>query len=129
MGIDLGMDFASITMDALGLRHPDGVGISPERLAHALGMSLAELASGAKVPLDVATGDPGSAPLQSHLHDLVSATALAAIISGDIGKAALWLRHEPIPAFRNLTGYQLVCAGRTDDLSGYLESIEAGFVG
>lgn len=123
------MDFASITIVALGLRRPDGVGVSPERLAHALGMSLAELASGANVPLAVATDDPASAPLQSHLHDLVSAIAMAGIISGDLGKAALWLRHAPISAFRNLTGYQLVCAGRTDDLSAYLESIEAGFVG
>lgn len=113
----------------LGLRLPDGVGISPERMADALGMTLADLANGANVPLNVATVDPRFAPLQAHLHDLVAALAAAAVVTDDVQKAALWLRHAPIPALRHLTGYQLVCAGRKDDVVTYLESIEAGFVG
>jgi len=123
------MDCASITTSVLGLRHPDGTGISPVRMADALGMTLADLADGANVPLNVATVDPRFALLQAHLHDLVEALAAAAVVNGDVQKAALWLRQAPIPALRNLTGYQLVCAGRKDDVVAYLESIEAGFVG
>ena len=123
------MDIASITTAMLGLRLPDSTGISPVLMADALGMTLADLTDGANVPPEVATMDPRFAPLQAHLHDLVPALAAAAIVTGDVQKAALWLRSAPIPALRNLTGYQLVCAGRKDDLVGYLESIEAGFVG
>lgn len=49
-------------------------------------------------------------------------------ISGDRDKAVAWLQ-EPIAAFGGKTALELVAEGHTDDLLGYLASIESGYVG
>lgn len=53
---------------------------------------------------------------------------VAEAISGDRDKAVAWLQ-EPIATFDGKTALELVAEGRTDDLLGYLASIESGFVG
>lgn len=54
--------------------------------------------------------------------------AAAEAISGDHDKAVAWLQ-EPIATFGGKTALELVAEGRTDDLLGYLASIESGYVG
>lgn len=49
-------------------------------------------------------------------------------ISGNRDKAVAWLQ-EPIATFGGKTALELVAEGRTDDLLGYLASIESGYVG
>lgn len=52
----------------------------------------------------------------------------AEAISGDRDKAVAWLQG-PIATFGGKTALELVAAGRTDDLLGYLASFESGYVG
>lgn len=52
----------------------------------------------------------------------------AEAISGDRDKAVAWLQ-EPIAAFGGKTALELVAEGRTDDLLGYIQSFESGYVG
>ncbi|WP_175472803.1 MbcA/ParS/Xre antitoxin family protein [Luteibacter sp. 329MFSha] len=49
-------------------------------------------------------------------------------ISGDRDKAVAWLQ-EPIATFGGKTPLELVAEGRTDDLLGYIQSFESGYVG
>lgn len=52
----------------------------------------------------------------------------AEAISGDRDKAVAWLQ-EPIATFGGKTALELVAEGRTDDLLGYIQSFESGYVG
>ncbi|MGF6495501.1 hypothetical protein ABIE56_003700 [Luteibacter sp. 621] len=52
----------------------------------------------------------------------------AEAISGDHDKSVAWLQ-EPIAAFGGKTALELVAEGRTDDLLGYIQSFESGYVG
>lgn len=54
--------------------------------------------------------------------------AAAESISGDRAKAIEWLK-QPLATFGGKTALQLIDEGRTNDVIGYLESIESGFVG
>lgn len=54
--------------------------------------------------------------------------ALAESISGDRAKAIEWL-NQPLKEFDSKTPLQLIAEGRTNDVIGYLESIESGSVG
>jgi uncharacterized protein (DUF2384 family) len=54
--------------------------------------------------------------------------ASAKIIFGDHDRAVDWLSH-PLATFGGKTPLQLIDEGRTDDVVGYLESIQSGFVG
>ncbi|KAF1003685.1 MAG: hypothetical protein GAK28_04566 [Luteibacter sp.] len=49
-------------------------------------------------------------------------------ISGDRDKAVAWLQ-EPIATFGGKTALELVAECRTDDLLGYIQSFESGYVG
>lgn len=56
------------------------------------------------------------------------ALTIAKIIFGDHDRAADWL-SQPLATFGGKTPLQLIDEGRTDDVVGYLESIQSGFVG
>lgn len=53
---------------------------------------------------------------------------VAEAIPDDRDKAVAWLQ-EPIATFGGKTALKLVAEGHTDDLLGYLASVESGFVG
>ncbi|WP_157971404.1 MbcA/ParS/Xre antitoxin family protein [Dyella sp. C9] len=52
----------------------------------------------------------------------------AKAVSGDRAKAIEWL-NQPLKEFGGKTPLELIAEGRTNDVIGYLESIESGFVG
>ena len=52
----------------------------------------------------------------------------AEAISGGHDQAFAWLQ-EPIAAFGGKAALELVAEGRTDDLLGYIQSFESGYVG
>ena len=49
-------------------------------------------------------------------------------ISGDRSKAVEWL-NQPLATFDGKMPLELIAEGRTDDVMGYLQSCESGFVG
>lgn len=52
----------------------------------------------------------------------------AEAISGDRDRAVTWLQG-PIATFGGKTALELVAEGRTDDLLGYIQYFESGYVG
>lgn len=62
------------------------------------------------------------------MQDVDRVIDLAESISGDRTKAIEWLK-QPLATFGGKTPLQLIAEGRTDDVIGYLESIESGYVG
>jgi len=62
------------------------------------------------------------------MQDVDRIVALAESLSGDHAKAIEWL-SQPLAAFAGKTALELVAEGRTDDVIGYLQSCESGYVG
>jgi len=50
-------------------------------------------------------------------------------ILGDLNRALLWYRNEPLSAFGYMTAEQFVREGRREDVLMYIASIEAGAIG
>ena len=63
------------------------------------------------------------------LDDALSVIRAAALLSGDLKKAASWYFADRIDVFDGLTAEALVVQGRARDVLRYLESLEAGFAG
>jgi len=54
----------------------------------------------------------------------------AAIDLGNDPKTALYhVKNSPIRSFENKTAWEMIAAGRTDDVVAYLRSLSAGYVG
>lgn len=62
------------------------------------------------------------------MQDVDRIVALAESISGDRVKAIEWL-SQPLATFGGKTALELIAEGRTNDVIGYLESFESGYVG
>ena len=63
------------------------------------------------------------------LDDALAVIRAAALLSGDLKKAASWYFADPIDVFDGLTAEALVLQGRASDVLRYFESLEAGFSG
>lgn len=62
------------------------------------------------------------------MHDVERVVAAAESISGDRANAVEWL-SQPLATFGGKTALELIAEGRTDDVIGYLQSFESGYVG
>ncbi|PXV60546.1 Protein of unknown function [Dyella jiangningensis] len=62
------------------------------------------------------------------MQDVDRVIDLAESISGDRAKAVWWL-SQPLTTFAGKTALELIAEGRTDDVIGYLQSCESGYVG
>ena len=63
------------------------------------------------------------------LDDALAVIRAAALVSGDLNKAASWFFADRIGVFDGLTAEALVRQGRARDVLIYLETLEAGFAG
>jgi len=63
------------------------------------------------------------------LDDALAVIRAAALLSGDLKKAASWYFADRIGVFDGLTAEALVLQGRARDVLIYLETLEAGFAG
>lgn len=63
------------------------------------------------------------------LDDALAVVRAAALLSGDLKKAASWYFADRIGVFDGLTAEALVLQGRASDVLIYLETLEAGFSG
>jgi Protein of unknown function (DUF2384) len=66
--------------------------------------------------------------LEVDVRDKDRIMSAAEAVSGDHDKAVWWL-CQPLAAFAGKTALELVAEGRTDDVIGYLQSCESGYVG
>jgi hypothetical protein len=62
------------------------------------------------------------------MQDVERVILAAEAVSGDHDKAVWWL-SQPLATFAGKTAPELIAEGRTDDVIGYLQSCESGFVG
>lgn len=103
--------------------------LSPQRVCDAFGFQVQELADLAHVHRNTIQARPQSATLQKHLQDLLAVLQLATDMTEDLPRAIFLLRNEPLRVFDGKTAVDLVKAGRTEELKGYLRSIEGGAAG
>lgn len=103
--------------------------LSPQLFSVALQIDMQSLAEQAHVHRNTLRRAPNTAAVQRHLREAVKAIKAAYCINGDIGKALIWYRNDPIEVFGFKTAEELVSAGRTEDLLTYLASLQAGFTG
>ena len=103
--------------------------LSPKRFSQAMHIDLQMLAEQAHVHRNTITRAPGSRGVQDFLREALRVIKAATDLSGDLSKALFWYRNEPLSVFGYKTAERLVSEGRTDDLLGYIASIEAGAAG
>ncbi len=103
--------------------------ISPRRYCEALQIDLQILAEQVGVDRNSLVNVPGSPVIQEFLRDSVQVIRAATEVSGDVGKALSWYRHERLAVFDDRTAEQLVIEKRADAVLRYVRSIEAGSTG
>ena len=102
-------------------------GISPDKVAATLHVSLAEVARIADVHRNTLTRAPASAKVQARLGDVMRILADAADLLGDdVGKAALWFCHQPLAGFDGQTAEELVIAGHAAAVLAHLAMLRQG---
>jgi hypothetical protein len=111
------------------LKDPASPLLSPKRFSRALHIDLQTLADQAHVHRNTLTRAPGSRGVQDFLREALRLIKAATDLNGDLDKALFWYRNEPLSAFGYKTAEQLAAEGRTEELLGYLASLEAGAAG
>jgi uncharacterized protein (DUF2384 family) len=101
--------------------------ISPLKMSEALHMGIGSLAHLTRVNRTTLAKSPESEKVQSSLGLIARIIGMASALSGDDpGKAVLWFRHQPIPAFDLKTPEELVEAGWGDAVIRHLEMLADG---
>lgn len=67
--------------------------------------------------------------MEKSLNDALAVIRAAALLSGDLKKAASWYFADAIDVFEGLTAEAMVLRGRAEDVLRYIDSLEAGFAG
>lgn len=111
------------------LEAPDRPFLSPSKIAKSLHLQLGDLATAAGVHRNTLTAHPESPRVQAFLRDTLRVLNEArGIIDPEVSPIA-WMLNEPLSTFRQKTAWELIEAGRTEDVLAYLHSHSAGFVG
>lgn len=100
--------------------------LSARRVAETLGLPLTELAAIIGVARTTLTAKSGLRKVDQALSPLVRIVAMAAEMSGDEGRAAIWLKHQPLPGWGGKTALDLLREGKSGAVLDYLESVRAG---
>jgi uncharacterized protein (DUF2384 family) len=101
--------------------------ISPDRVATMLHMPLAEIARVADVDRNTLTRTPGSPKVQARLGEVMRIlTQACELMDGDLAKAAIWFRHQPLSGFDGQTAEELVAAGNAQAVVSHLAMLRDG---
>jgi hypothetical protein len=101
--------------------------ISPERLAATLKAPLSEIARLAGVHRNTLARSPGSSKVQARLGDVLRIlTEAADLLDGDLGRAVIWFRHQPLAGFAGETAEELVTAGQAKAVLDHLRMLQQG---
>jgi hypothetical protein len=102
-------------------------GISPEKVAATLHVSLTDIARIADVHRNTLTRAPASPKVQSRLGEVMRIlTDAADLLSGDLGRAVVWFRYQPLAGFDGQTAEELVGAGRAAAVLTHLAILREG---
>ena len=105
----------------------DGGIISPQRVGDALHMPLSQLARLVKVHRNTLARLPGSPVVQARLGEVARMIAAASeLLDGDIARAVIWFRHQPLAGFDGRTAEELVADGHPNAVLGHLEMLRDG---
>ena len=113
------------------LRDPETPGplLSPKKFSQALHIDLQTLAEQAHVHRNTISRAPASQGVQKFLREALKVIKSATDLNGDVDRALFWYRNEPLSVFGYKTAEQLVSEGRTEDVLGYVSSLDAGAAG
>ena len=101
--------------------------ISPERVGEALHIPLAQVARLAKVHRNTLARMPESPAVQAGLGEVARIVAAAAeLLDGDVARAIVWFRHQPLAGFAGRTAEELVAAGHAHAVLAHLEMLRDG---
>ncbi len=95
-------------------------------MAEGLGLTLTELARLAGISRNTLTASRGTRSVEGALSPIVRIIAMAAEMTGDEMRAAIWFKHQPIPGWAGKTAYDLVREHKADKVIAYLEAVRAG---
>lgn len=108
-------------------QEPDQAWISPQRLREVMHMQLQELSVVVGVHRNTLTRHPESPAVQSRLGQIVRIiNRAAAMTEGNVNRAILWFRYEPLAGFDHQTAEQLVATGHGDAVESHLDLLNEG---
>ena len=103
--------------------------ISPDRVAATLHAPLADIARLADVHRNTLTRAPASPKVQTRLGEVMRILSVATdLLGGDLNKAVVWFRHQPLAGFDGQTAEELVSAGHAQAVLTHLGMLrESGY--
>lgn len=104
--------------------------LSPVKFIELMNLDIGTFADRAHVHRNTVSRAPGSATVQAHIRDNIRVLRAAYDLSGgDLNKAKVWFKNEPLPEFDYKTPETLVAEGHADDVIRLIEMYEAGAAG
>ncbi|GEO40606.1 hypothetical protein SAE02_47540 [Skermanella aerolata] len=125
------MEKAAIGQGLLGpvvqaVAEPEGRYLDPRRFLNLTGMQVQDLAALAGVDRNTVARNPRSPKVQNAVGAVVRLLESATEVAGDLNRALLWYRHQPIEAYRFQTPAELVAKGHADAVVAYLDDLRHG---
>lgn len=101
--------------------------IEPRALAEALGVPLSDLARVVGVHRNTLSRAPASPAVQGRLGEVARLlTEATDLMGGDVRRAAVWFRHQPLAGFGGETAEELVAAGHAAAVRDHLRTLRDG---
>jgi hypothetical protein len=106
---------------------PEIRGISPDRVAATLNVQMGDIARLAAVHRNTLARTPTAPKVQSRLGDVMRIlTEAAELLDGDLGKAVIWFRHQPLAGFEGETADELIAKGHAAAVLTHLHLLRQG---
>jgi hypothetical protein len=101
--------------------------LSPDLVAETLHMALSDVARVVDVHRNTLARTPTSPKVQAGLGMIMRIlTDAAELMGGDVGRASVWFRHQPLAGFDHQTAEELVTAGRGQAVLKHLAMLRDG---
>lgn len=109
---------------------PAGHGIiSPQRMSAVLHMPIGELSRITHIHRNTLAQNPESDKVQERLGEIARIITAAADLTGDMGRAIVWFRHQPLSGFGQKTAEELVAEGHAAAVRKHLDMLADGVYG
>lgn len=104
--------------------------LSPTKFIDLMKIDMATFATRAHVHRNTVARAPDSSTVQEHIRQNIRVIkAVYDLNGGDIQKAIVWFKNEPLREFDYKTAEMMVSEGRTDSVIKLLEMYDAGAAG